>query len=54
MGKETADDDRIGGDRMVASILSTLGLIIIIAVVIVALIIGIFVRAVRGRPGPPR
>ena len=54
MGKEPRTTTEIGGDRLVARILSALGLIIIIAVVIVALIIGIFVRAVRGRPGPPR
>jgi hypothetical protein len=42
---------------MVASILSTLGLILIIIIVAIALVIGLVVRAVRGRRyrsgGPP-
>jgi hypothetical protein len=36
--------------QMVGGILSALGLIIIIAIAAVALIIGLVVRAVRGRP----
>jgi hypothetical protein len=36
--------------RMVGGILSALGLIVIIAIAVVALIIGLVVRAVRGRP----
>ena len=35
---------------MLAGILSFLGAVIIIAIVIVALIIGLIVRAIRGKP----
>jgi hypothetical protein len=35
---------------MVAGVLSFIGLVIIIAIVLVALVIGVVVRAVRGKP----
>jgi hypothetical protein len=37
---------------MLGSILSFLGLVIILAIVFVALIIGLIVRSIRGKPRP--